>query len=131
MKYLDAVALKGKLIVSITGKPGDDEVILECLDGSQYRMFHDQDCCESVSLFSITGDCTGFPLTTARERVSKDPPSDLSKEDIIALVLNESYTWTTYTLGHKRGTCVIRWLGTSNGYYSEHVQIDQIREARK
>lgn len=46
--------LVGKTITNISGLSVDsDEVIFECSDGTRYKMFHERDCCESVSFEQI------------------------------------------------------------------------------
>ena len=34
----------------------------------------------------------------------------------------DSGTWTFYRIQTDKGVAVLRWLGTSNGYYGESVQ---------
>lgn len=110
--------LKGRTLVSVTGAVGDDRMVFTCDDGKSFALYHEQDCCESVAIEDIAGDLAdlvGSPLLTAEEAVS-DPPSDLKRE-----YTPESETWTFYRLGTIKGSVVVRWLGESNGYYSESV----------
>jgi hypothetical protein len=117
---VDVSELQNKTLVSCveTG----DEISFVCTDGSEYLMYHEQDCCESVGIEDITGllsDLIGAPLVMAEEVSSEDTTEDEGSE------CDESCTWTFYKFGTIKGYVTIRWLGTSNGYYSESVSFIQ------
>jgi hypothetical protein len=106
--------LVGKTCLNV--EVGDDFIAFVFLDGTIAKMHHVQDCCESVSIEDINGDVgdlIGVPLLVCDERVSHDEEEGY----------HESATWTFYTLRTIRGSVDIRWLGTSNGYYSESVDL--------
>jgi hypothetical protein len=110
-------ALLGHVIVSVTGAyKGSDEIRFGLSDGRTARLYHAQDCCESVAVEDVAGDVAdlvGSPVLIAEES-SGDRPADVPAPDYV-----ESETWTFYRIGTVKGTVVIRWLGQSNGYYSE------------
>lgn len=93
-----------------------DEIVFTLDNGDRYKLYHDQDCCESVRVEDVIGewdDLIGSPLTMAEEISSLDEPPP---QEYV-----ESYTWTFYKLATVKGYVTIRWLGESNGYYSESV----------
>lgn len=110
--------LKGQTLASIEGAEKDSEEILFVLaDGRKFRMYHDQDCCEQVSVEDICGDVRdliGLPLLEAEVSTNQ------GEEDY------GTCTWTFYKLGTICGHVVIRWYGSSNGCYSEEVTFEQI-----
>ena len=123
--YCEVSELLGKTLVAITGADeGNNEIIFECSDGSKYRMYHEQDCCESVLIEDICGyvnSLIGNPLTMA--------------EDISSIMDNpavdewtDSCTWTWYKFATVRGYVTIRWYGESNGYYSESVDFKKMED---
>ena len=80
---------------------------------------HEQDCCESVTIESVTGnldDLIGSPIVEATENVLDGWPTDVEKPQY-----EESSTWTVFTFATTNGRVVVRWWGSSNGYYSESV----------
>jgi hypothetical protein len=97
----------------------DSELVFENAT-DRYVFFHHQDCCESVYIESIVGDIEDLvntPILTAEES-SGDTPADSNAKPY------ESYTWTFYKFATFKGYVDIRWLGESNGYYSESVSVE-------
>lgn len=116
--YVDFNKLEGLVFTEIAGlTKGSDEVIFKTLCGKWYKMYHSQDCCESVSLEDIEGDIADLinaPVLMAEE-------SENSGEEEYG-----TYTWTFYRFQTTKGFVVIRWYGSSNGYYSESVYLERI-----
>lgn len=86
-----------------------------------WKMFHSGDCCESVTIDDINGDLDdliGSPILDAREESGEILPAKDKSDD--------SFTWTFYRISTIKGTVVIRWYGTSNGYYSENVDFKEV-----
>ncbi len=112
--------MKGKTIIEIEdGQIGDEHMQFIMEDGSKYDLRYDHDCCASATIEDICGDLQdiiGSPLLVA-EVVVNDGDED-GDED------GDNYgthTWTFYKLDTIKGGVTIRWLGESNGYYSERV----------
>lgn len=113
--------LLGKRIVKATGAVGDDVVTFVTSEGETYRLYHSQDCCESVEVEEIIGDINDIvddgPILLAEEVTNYEGPVP---------EYAESYTWTFYKLRTLNGDVTIRWLGESNGYYSESVYFEKV-----
>ena len=129
--------LIGKVLTEVINN--NDELIFVCDDGKKYKMLHQQDCCESVSIDDINGDLqdlVGSPITLAEE-VSNEgfetafaakfkSDGSYSKKDDDGNYEPESCTWTFYKLATIKGYVDIRWFGESNGYYSESVDFIEV-----
>ncbi len=113
--------LLGKILVSVINN-NDEEIVFKTTEGEVYKLFHYQDCCESVLVEDIIGelnDLIGSPLLMAEKVSNADAPENADKEK--TKWPDESETWTFYKLATIKGYVTIRWYGTSNGYYSEEV----------
>ena len=98
-------------------RKGSDQVVFETTCGRQFHMYHSQACCEQVQLEDVCGDVEdliGSPVTRAECRTNTGPSEYTSS------------TWTFYTISTIKGTVDLRWLGTSNGYYSEQVNFEEL-----
>jgi hypothetical protein len=84
-------------------------------DKVRYTLYHQDDCCESVyveDIISDLEDLENLPLLISREDTNAEDPGTCQ---------GESYTWTFYNFATYKGYVTIRFLGESNGYYSEEV----------
>jgi len=117
--YVDPVefsTLKGLTFAKI--ERCDDNVLFTTTDGHQFDLYHEQDCCEQVTLDDVDGDLQdliGSEILLAEEVSSDLPAKDPEWED--------SYTWTFYKLATRDASITMRWYGTSNGYYSESADL--------
>lgn len=111
--------LVGKTLVRAENLDSE-RIEFDTADRYRFSLFHSQDCCESVRVEEIVGDLSdlvGGPILLAEEVSNAEGP---------APEYADSYTWTFYKLATNKGSVTIRWLGESNGYYSEGV--DFVRE---
>ncbi len=110
---MQTLPIQGKTLSSVYRSiidiNGDDQIIFNTIDGEVYRMYHEQNCCERVSIEDIDGyldDLIDSPIIFATEESNDDTNAE------------ESGTWTFYRIGTMNGCVVIRWYGSSNGCYS-------------
>ena len=136
MRDAELSELKGLTFASVEGKIGGYEIKFTTDDGRKFVMYHDQDCCEDVSVEDITGDLqdlVGSPILLAEEVTYKneDPEAVKDSPEINSEYseYRSSFTWTFYKLATIKGYVDIRWYGESNGYYSEYVSLIELNKA--
>lgn len=115
MKYFEAeiAEFQGRIIDKIEWN--ENEILFSFKDGGIYIMFHEKECCESVILEDISGDfndLTGSEILQADEESNEKTDRDGERE-----------RWTFYKLATIKGYVTLRWYGSSNGYYSEAVDL--------
>lgn len=115
---MDISEFKGMTFVSVVGlEEQSEEVIFTSTDGRKFKMHHAQDCCESVYVADVCGDTSDLvcaEVVAAEERYSK------SETDWGTI------TATFYDIQTTAGSVNIRWVGESNGYYSESVDLIEL-----
>lgn len=109
--------LVGKTVVKLDITTRRDEVRFLCSDKTAYELFHETECCEQVFLEDINGEISwlvGVPILMADE--SRGDTGCEKDRDT-----NPHYRWTFYRFATRKGYVDLRFLGTSNGYYSEEM----------
>lgn len=92
-------------------------------DGVKHVFFHDQSCCEQVYIEDICGDLKDLEKSSilVAEEVSNNTPCKKGDED-------DMFQWTFYKFATAKGHVTVRWYGTSNGYYSIDVELEERHE---
>ena len=122
---MNVTELVGKTLTAVN-QVGDEEIWFTTSEGKQYRMFHAQCCCESVTIEDIYGDLAdlvGAPILMAEESSSDKNPDGVTKG-----YQDDSFTWTFYKFATRKGYVDLRWYGESNGWYGESVDFEEVKE---
>lgn len=84
--------------------------------GKVFKMMSDEDC-SYIRLYDIIGDLSDLEHSKILKATE-----DINNE-ALGFESDDSYTWTFYNFATMKGYVTLRWLGESNGYYSETVDI--------
>ena len=109
--------LLGLTMREVSISESKETMTLITTDGREFMFLHDQSCCENVQIDDVNGDLSdlvGLPLCMCEEATNNQSPRPESAE---------SFTWTFYKFATPKGYVNIKWLGTSNGCYSEDVSL--------
>lgn len=116
--------LLGKTLKEIDGAViGSEQITFITTEGESFRLWHNRDCCESVEVQDVCGDVEdliGSPIVQADESTNENEQIEDGAPTM------GSFTWTFYRIATARGAVVLRWLGESNGYYSESVDFERL-----
>lgn len=89
-----------------------------CKDGVIIDMCHAQDCCEEVYLEDSDALVNAEDIYTDSSWAIIELSQQTTKDDAER---DYHYTWSFYKVKTSKGYDTIRWVGSSNGYYSETV----------
>jgi hypothetical protein len=118
-KHVEFSALVGEVLDSVDIDREENQILLTTRSGRKFLVYHEQDCCETVAISGQDGNfdkLIGKPLIEAR-----DIAVDTSEEAI-----DSSQTTTTLVFRVDDQTVISRWVGDSNGFYSESVDIAEL-----
>lgn len=121
MRKKNITVLLGQTLARVSIAENKAEVLFETTEGRQYKLYHDQGCCEAVEIADVCGDLqhlVGAPILLAEEA-----------HDEGRLSCGDHYTWTFYRFATVNGYVTMRWYGQSNGYYSEAVDFMEVSDA--
>lgn len=108
----------------------NEEIFFHTYKGESFRMYHENDCCEKVFLQDICGDLDDLidseilsaeEVTNSNDDNIPHPSTGYDEWD------KDSFTWTFYKFQTQKGFITLRWLGLSNGCYSEKVSLEKIK----
>lgn len=112
----------GKTFTSVVST-GDELKFIN--DEEIYVFYHSQDCCEQVSIEDICGDLSDLENTPIL--MAEEVDSDAMRTfKILSDEYDESFTYTFYKFATIKGYVDVRWYGSSNGYYSESVDLKRL-----
>jgi hypothetical protein len=100
-----------------------EEMKITCEDNSVFTFYHEQDCCENVYIADTVGDPMSLKgwklLSVDMDAENESDGWDGFRFDQI------SRTVTMVKFVTDENTVSVRWIGESNGYYSESVDLKQ------
>ena len=102
----------------------DDTLLITTKCGRKFEFYHCQDCCENVWIYDSVGDLKtleGKKLVSVTMEVD-DIPEDVDYEKCDY----GTETWTNIIFKTTDETVISRWIGESNGYYSESVDFKEL-----
>jgi hypothetical protein len=114
----DLSVLKGEILTEIDCDENDEVILLTTESGRQFKLYHSQDCCERVYIQEFDN----YKALIGKKIIEvTDEENDVSKD------YYDSATETVITFRVNDATVINRWIGESNGYYSERVNFMEIK----
>jgi hypothetical protein len=119
-RHVEFSDLVGEVLDAVDIDREENQILLTTRSGRKFLVYHEQDCCETVAIHWQDGSfdkLIGKPIVEARE-FAVDTGESESDYD--------SQTTTTLVFRVDDQTVISRWIGDSNGYYSESVDIAEL-----
>lgn len=110
--------LIGETLEYIDIDEDNNQILLTTKSGKRIMIYHHQDCCESVRIVDTVGNWDNL---IGKVIIDTD-------EEIISSSDKDGYdsrTETNLTFKVDGDTVISKWIGESNGYYSENVDVQE------
>lgn len=110
-------SLVGEVLTYIDIDETSDQIMLTTKSGRSVMIYHQQDCCESVRIESTEGDwgnLIGKVIVSASDNAERSE----------TMFGTETKTELRFVVDGS--TVISRWIGESNGYYSESVDFKEL-----
>ena len=117
-RHVEFSDLVGEVLDAVDIDREENQILLTARSGRKFLVYHEQDCCETVAISGQDGSfdkLIGKPLIEARDFAVDTGESE-----------SDSQTTTTLVFRVDDQTVISRWVGDSNGYYSESVDIAEL-----
>lgn len=111
--------LVGQKLIYIDIDPEENRIMLTTESGRKILIHHNQDCCEIVRIEDTAGNWAELIGKVIVEATHESHEADSESG-------YESCTRTALTFKADDATVISRWIGTSNGYYSEEVHLADV-----
>jgi hypothetical protein len=121
----EAINLVGEIVTHVDVDRQENQILLTMQSGKRYKIYHDQDCCEDVKI-DETQEGDGDLVTLVGNRIDEVKLEEESDQEPRPSEYADSWTRTKITFRINSETVVSRWIGESNGYYSESVDIKRL-----
>ena len=113
--------LIGETLTHIDVDDEDNQIMLTTQSGRQIVIKHYQDCCENVHIVDTEGhwhELIGKPIiSTSHDETEMEDAYDHGTRTVITFRVDGA-------------TVISRWIGESNGYYSESVSLAEITKPK-
>lgn len=120
-QHKDVSELNGLVVKEIN--VDDDQIMISTECGRSFLFHHYQDCCESVRIWDSVGN---LKVLEGKRLVSVECDTPDIPDDVAYEPYEWSQTWTEITFKTTEDTIISRWIGESNGYYSESVDFEEL-----
>jgi hypothetical protein len=119
-RHVEFSDLVGEVLDAVDIDREENQILLTTRSGRKFLVYHEQDCCETVAISTQDGsfdNLIGKPIVEARDFAVDTGESEGDYD---------SQTTTTLVFRVDDQTVISRWIGDSNGYYSESVDIAEL-----